>query len=154
MKQIFVLLLLLVGCTGLSANKTSSESREIVLLVGKPIEISFVMLEGDLPENLSDSNIYFGSVYRVRIEIDRVFYGSVDDDVVVLNLIATHLEYLAGAQKLFVLLEKKTTGELSVVGWDKIEQDLCLPQTVIDEYNLTDIFETSYQNGHDRCIDI
>jgi hypothetical protein len=111
---------------------------ESALVVAVPKHVTFVMAEGDLPQNRGDSShVFVGGVYSTILQIREVLHGSVLQKNVEVRLVATSRENLTKAGAIVVILSKDASGKLQAVGWGELRTLACVAVNDAEDAGLT-----------------
>src|SRR3984893_14478677 len=106
---------------------SASAIAESALVVAVPKHVTFVMAEGDLPQNRGDSShIFVGGVYSTILQIREVLHGSVPKKNIEVRLVATSRENLTKGGAIVVMLSKEGSGKLQAVGWGELRTLACV----------------------------
>ena len=70
------------------------------VVIATPQKVTFVMAEGDLPQNRSNAAAFVGGVSSTELRVREVLQGEVPERVITVNLVATSRENLSKAKEL------------------------------------------------------
>jgi hypothetical protein len=100
---------------------------ESALIVAVTKHVTFVMAEGDLPQNRNDSShTYVGGVYSTTLQIREVLHGTVPQRSIKVRLVATSRENLTRPGPIVVMLSKDSSGKWQAVGWGELRTLACV----------------------------
>jgi hypothetical protein len=115
---------LLIALTSLTSPIAQAIDSVVIAI---PKKVTFLMAEGDLPQNQLDATAYVGGVYSTRLLIREVLEGEVPERWITVNLVATSRENLSKAKELVVMLSRDSDGKLVAKGWDDVHRMACVP---------------------------
>ena len=121
------------------------------VVIATPIKVTFVMAEGDLPQNRSNAAAFVGGVYSTQLRVQEVLQGEVPERVITVNLVATSRENLSKAKELVIMLSRDSTGKLVGKGWDDVHRIACVPVNFGTASELKESFPLAVSPGDLRC---
>ncbi|UTW53821.1 hypothetical protein [Kordiimonas sp. SCSIO 12610] len=151
MKRLLIIFTIIWSILLPEANSIPSNTDKF-LVIANPLELKFLMLEGDLPENQNSEDLYVGGVYSAKFHIQEVLDGDFPHKRLTAKIIAVHKGSLKKDREYILLINKNEHGEYIVVDWRDIKRLACLSKETIVKEEIEGLFDNSVSYLEDDCL--